>query len=370
MSTGNGQILVVGMHRSGTSALSGLLNQMGAYFGPPDQQLPTKVANPRGYWERWDVVLANDALLAKNNHEWRRVAAYTPACYERMDTSFIREKLSPIVADYNQHHPWFVKDPRICLTLPCWLSLLDRPVCILVARDPLQVAFSLERRKDCSTHAGLALWEAYTSAALWNSRGCPRMLLHYEQLLENPIQELTRLLEFLGSNGVTGMTLPPDGEVRSWLDANLQREQIRSDAIPDFLNSRQKELYDAMADGSALSIREPWSISSGGLAALKAYESLHVAVVDENKALRQRNDQLDAEVNLVRAFKQDILTWNQDLETCVDSMSSSITYRWSRAMINGWRRLTGRPQLSSPVDRMRDIVAAQKNIKGMGEPEA
>jgi len=367
MSRGSGRILVVGMHRSGTSALSGLLVKMGAYFGPPDQQLPTKKANPKGYWERWDVVLANDALLQERGLEWHRVSTYKSDLFDPVDSSSARKHLGVMIDDSEQHQPWFVKDPRICLTLPYWLSQLKNPVCVLVARDPLQVAYSLQSRGDCSAHVGLALWETYTGAALWHSRNCRRIILHYEELLKSPQAELERLLAFLEASGVRGMTLPPSSDIQSWLDTNLQREHVQVSQTADFLNQNQKKLFDALLDGSALSWTEPWRVSTGGQAALSAFESQYLALLKEKNDQTIALSKLQAEVDTVRKFKQDLYEWNRDLEKCTDVLAGSLTFRTSRRIVQIWHRLRGRKPPPTPVDRLRDIIAAQRTIKGLGE---
>ena len=59
------QIIVLGMHRAGTSAVTRLINLMGAYLGPEEQLLPATPDNPKGYWERIDVLQLHEWLLGK-----------------------------------------------------------------------------------------------------------------------------------------------------------------------------------------------------------------------------------------------------------------------------------------------------------------
>lgn len=363
-----GGIFVVGMHRSGTSALSGLLVNMGAYFGPEEQRLPNKMANPKGYWERWDVVMANDRLLARHGLEWHRTAAYRNEFFESMTTDECRAELGAMVEDYEAHRPWFVKDPRICLTLPCWKRLVPGAVAVIVTRDPLQIALSLESRGDGPVSVGLALWEIYTAAAFHHTRNLPRIVVSYERVLTDPVSELRRLLRFFEQNGVAGLTLPPESEVRGWLDKNLQREQLRTIDTPDILNARQQALFDALSEGRLLTAGEPWAISHGGQLALRAYEAQHLRMVSEIADLRVRQAEIEAELGLVRAFKADMRIWNDDLERAADVLDGSLTWKLNRALFALRRALTGRAVPKTPVDRIRDIVAAQKNLQGLGEP--
>ena len=57
------QIILLGMHRSGTSAVAGLIHQMGAYVGDETICMPPNEGNPKGYWERMDVYRLNDRFL-------------------------------------------------------------------------------------------------------------------------------------------------------------------------------------------------------------------------------------------------------------------------------------------------------------------
>ena len=70
------QILVLGMHRSGTSMVARLLNMMGAYFAPEGVEMPAYPENPKGFWERQGVLLCI-RLLRSANCEWYRISSFT-----------------------------------------------------------------------------------------------------------------------------------------------------------------------------------------------------------------------------------------------------------------------------------------------------
>ena len=57
------QLIILGMHRSGTSMVTRLVNMMGAYFGPEGVSLGANDENPKGFWERRDVLDLDEALL-------------------------------------------------------------------------------------------------------------------------------------------------------------------------------------------------------------------------------------------------------------------------------------------------------------------
>jgi hypothetical protein len=70
------QLIVLGMHRTGTSVIARLLNMIGVYFGPEGMNTGANLENPKGFWERKDIRNANDKLLHTNNLDWNRIARF------------------------------------------------------------------------------------------------------------------------------------------------------------------------------------------------------------------------------------------------------------------------------------------------------
>jgi hypothetical protein len=193
-----GQILfVVGMHRSGTSALCGALQACGASFG--EHLLPViPGVNDEGFWEDQEVVEINDRLLSESGATWyapRRFLAEGGALADLPET-LQQDILAVLRRGFGSAPLQVVKDPRLCLTLPIWLqaceALGQRAQVCLAGRAPLEVADSLQRR-DAFPHAyGLWLDLAYREAvARWSTPGMPRV--SYGELLAQPQATLERL---------------------------------------------------------------------------------------------------------------------------------------------------------------------------------
>ena len=94
------QIVVLGMHRSGTSALCGLLNLAGVYFGREGEFIQTKDENPKGFWERKDVRRLNDEILHSLGSDWSEISTLE------------QEKLSGKVLEKVANHlpaPWLAR---------------------------------------------------------------------------------------------------------------------------------------------------------------------------------------------------------------------------------------------------------------------
>ena len=143
------QLVILGMHHSGTSLLANLTMMMGAYGGEKDELL-LHPDNPLKYWERRDVVALDEARLAAGLNE---------AVSQRYDMpswvayGFDAEKAAApvhgsaeakaIVSKLNEKRPWVTKDPRMSLVASEWMQLLDAPACVIMHREPLSVANSM-----------------------------------------------------------------------------------------------------------------------------------------------------------------------------------------------------------------------------------
>src|ERR1700691_3358495 len=137
-------VLVLGMHRSGTSALAGALEAMGFDVGPDEDVMPADDGNPEGYFELLSVVRANDELLAQFGGRWDSPpdleSDWTTSDAALGFVDAARELLGGLCEDDH----YLLKDPRISLLLPLWRQVTnDRDCAVVVVRDPLEVSASL-----------------------------------------------------------------------------------------------------------------------------------------------------------------------------------------------------------------------------------
>jgi hypothetical protein len=152
------QVVVLGMHHSGTSVVTMLLNRTGLHTGWPGHLVMRK-DNPFKYWELKAAVSLNQQVF-----NWRDATDALPGHAGPKSTrrgalswigrGFDLNKLSPEALesfgmeidsivnklDNGIGRPWAVKDPRMSLMAGTWLSRMSAPVCVLVARDPVEMA--------------------------------------------------------------------------------------------------------------------------------------------------------------------------------------------------------------------------------------
>jgi hypothetical protein len=221
------QLIVLGMHRSGTSMLTRLLNLMGAYVGPEDLLIGPDKENPKGYWERSDVVATNDAILRLRGCSARVVADWDFPTPSLLAEEIVRT-MESITSSMNEFLPWAMKDPRLCLTLPCWMPSLHTPIAVLVYRDPLEIVSSLTKRNLHPAHS-LSLWEHYAVGALNASFTLPRLFIRHEKVIADPVGTMWQLFSELETRDVRGLHMRATKAINDFVDANLYR--ARADGL-------------------------------------------------------------------------------------------------------------------------------------------
>ena len=180
-------VLVLGMHRSGTSALARTINLLGA--AAPNELLAPNEFNPRGYWESAQLLKLHDDLLASANSSWHDYRLLDPNWIEKEATRLgHRQRIKDaIIQTFGDASLFVLKDPRICRFAPLILSILDElkvcAVAILPIRNPLEVAASLGERDGIARSKSLLLWLRHVLEAEYHSRAIPRYFLNYEDLL-------------------------------------------------------------------------------------------------------------------------------------------------------------------------------------------
>ena len=196
--------IVLGMHRSGTSMLSGLLHTSCGYkVGGP--LIGSAFDNEKGFFERVDIVLQNDEFMIKQGVNWA-------ANVINYDWERSLSDMNDGTVDFKDHGdtglaflnnpanaPWLQKDPRMCITLKTWLKLMDNePAIVFTYRHPLEVANSLKKREqNFSLEKGFRLWIVYNMRAIQNSKGLCTVRSSNEAILADPLNEVQRISDDL-----------------------------------------------------------------------------------------------------------------------------------------------------------------------------
>lgn len=188
--------LVLGMHRSGTSAVTQLLALAGAHL--PQNVMPGDEHNAKGYFEPWKIAIFNDQRLRAAGAAWDDVFAYPFRPLSRKDErGWMNRAITLFGEEYGEARFPLLKDPRVTVLLPFWREVLgDLEIaarCVIPVRHPLAVAGSLERRNGFPVQKSVLLWSAYMLAAEAYTRDLPRAFVGYDALLGDWRAEVARI---------------------------------------------------------------------------------------------------------------------------------------------------------------------------------
>ena len=254
----SGRIVVLGMHRSGTSCVGELLSAMGAYFGPTDMGTGGNVENPHGLFERRDLRRLCHFILQQARAEWWATSSISLDRLPAQASARVGDMLTPMLADINAHEPWFIKEPRLCVLLPMLCAQLGPVTAVCVWRDPLEVAQSLNTRDAMALEFGVALWERYVRASF--AAGVPSAIVSYNRLIASPAGATRKLLDDLTRLGVSGLRMPDPAQLAQVIDPGLRRSAPRAET-GSILSPSQRRLLAALESGdpAAMELAAPLS---------------------------------------------------------------------------------------------------------------
>lgn len=221
-------LIVLGMHRSGTSSVAGALTLAGA--AAPQNLMPPAEDNPRGFWESSAVADFNDRMLTRENsnwHDWRVVS--TRALEE--DTGLRAAAVDLLHQEFGDAPVIALKDPRICRLFPFWRRALIEaeyaPVVISPFRAPSEVAASLVSRNTMGRSHALRLWMRHILDAERASRGLPRRFVMWPDFLSDWRRDFAEISRMCPTP--LNLDAHASTEIDAFLSSDLYRQ---SDASP------------------------------------------------------------------------------------------------------------------------------------------
>ncbi|MDH3324198.1 MAG: sulfotransferase [Candidatus Peregrinibacteria bacterium] len=196
-------IIILGMHRSGTSVISKIIYSLDVDLGK--HLIEPSHDNKEGFYENRDIVRLNNYLLAKAGGMWHSPPSKENIIKLRGNKSI--EKVIKKVILRNQNDLWGFKDPRTSLTLRLLIPFIKNPYFIICYRDKNSVAKSLYKREGISIKRGLFLWNIYNNSIkkfIKENNKIPSLEINFEKLIENEKRETERIKKFLGIKKQTG----------------------------------------------------------------------------------------------------------------------------------------------------------------------
>lgn len=254
-------VVVLGMHRSGTSAITRGLQVMGVELG---NRLMPPVAgnNDKGFWEDLDIVAFNDELLAVCGRLWHSVEPIQQVDVDLLcDRGYVVRAIQ-LLRDKLAGHMWFgFKDPRTAIMLPFWVKVfrlgLFEVRYVLALRNPLSIISSLARRDHFVHEKSYILWVGHVLASLKYANPQAMIAVDYDRLMRDPDAELYRVACWLGSDIDTKELSVFRKE---FLDETLRHTQFDPDdiyadvAAPMLAREIHGFLSELLASGSDLAV--------------------------------------------------------------------------------------------------------------------
>jgi len=192
-------IVVVGMHRSGTSAVSGLLDELGVFMGK-NLFAPQENVNEKGFFENAKVVDINDLLFDALLGSWDDPFSYDfELKYSDAYREFELTTKKFLSNEYASYELWGMKDPRTSLHLPFWDKMITNgntlPCYLMMLRNPLEVVASIVKRDGFSKKKALILWINYTLSTYLFCASKSLYILNFDSLLASPEKVMTGICE-------------------------------------------------------------------------------------------------------------------------------------------------------------------------------
>lgn len=231
-------VIVLGMHRSGTSAITRALTTLGVSLG--DNLYPPGFDNPKGFWEDRECLAINEEILAHLGSAYDQLGIDKESIDIEQD--LVLRDLSIRAQKYIMEmltlhgSPWGFKDPRTCRLLWFWLPIIKRCTSrisfVIALRNPISVAQSLKVRNNMPVEKSYFLWFQHMLPAVLNTLEMNQVIVDYDKIMEEPYKQIERIAFQIGLPFSENNLLKEYEE--SFLDKELQHSKF---SITDILNN-------------------------------------------------------------------------------------------------------------------------------------
>lgn len=215
-------LFILGMHRSGTSAVAGCFHNLGFFLG--DDLMDKSEDNAYGYFEENKIVQWNNEILNAAGFSWDDPDAFVKV-NDFTESAVVQSIKAYLVRSTNENKFVAFKDPRFCITLPIWLfcckQVMIEPKFVIVIRNPEDIAQSLHRRDLISFKKSYQLFLNHIFKAEKNTRPFPRVTFDFKDFLEEPISILKNSLKVLNINPSLLRQKKVLAKINSFIDAKV-----------------------------------------------------------------------------------------------------------------------------------------------------
>lgn len=297
-------ILILGMHRSGTSALSGTLNILDVYLG--SELMKPKEQNAKGFYENMLLYRLNEKLLKAMGSSWDDVFYNEKKLEEIQDISELELVLKQ---EFQYSQIFAIKDPRLAYLFPLYtraLTNLGVDVKVIIPfRNPIEVANSLSARNKFSQEKGLLLWAYNFLLSEWQSRNFPRVITSFDELVKAPESVIKVIDQGLDLNLIAKYEEKKE-QVLEFLTPNLKHHNISLDNLSGNVAQVIREIVSYVGRSNEIDFSEVLDSLRKQIFGSQAL-FYHAEVLSDLRALVET--------------KQKLLTRNTELEESTQKMA-------------------------------------------------
>lgn len=337
----NKLIVVLGMHRSGTSAITRGLQVMGVELGD-NLMPPIEDNNPKGFWEDLDIFALNVEMLSAIENDWCCLKQVSERDIEVLhEKGYFERSIELLRQKVEGGHIFGIKDPRISKLLPFWKAVFN--YCqfdvsyVIALRHPLSVASSLAKRDDLEIEYSYLLWLGHVISSLTNSGVCNRVLVDYDRLMQSPDHELERIAK---NTGLVTDSAKLESYKNDFLEHGLRHtvydvNDLVNDSCPPIVREVYLSLLDVASDKASLDDLESkialWSDEFSGLkSSFVLIDRLTIQKYAATVAVNERDEQINSLKQIAAEREGQITVLNQvvtERDEQIDQLNQGITER-------------------------------------------
>ena len=224
-------IVILGMHRSGTSALCDLLSRCGASLSS-NLLGGVRGINDRGFFEDKTIVDLNQKIFSQLGRDWYDLTLIEKSELTQLPAALSKLALEYLQSEYAHYALSVIKDPRFCLLLPFWEPVFLKAGIqlhfVFVYRSIGAIASSLQKRDGFSPEVSTVLWLNYMLSAFKQIHERPVVKVAYQDLLENPekvVEKVSQAFD-LRLTAEAGSLSAIDPQQQHFKDAELELESF------------------------------------------------------------------------------------------------------------------------------------------------
>ncbi len=187
-------IIILGMHRSGTSLVSGIMTKLGVNMG--DELFPKDPYNPLGHFEDVEFLKLNERILESAGGHCNEPPKYDIIIAQKQKFD---EEIKNLVQRKDEREFWGWKEPRTSLTIDLYLPYISNPVFLFCKRDAAGVAESMHNRQEFPIDKGKLLKELYDTFVVETCNRFPEipvLEIYFEELLNKPEYWIRKVISF------------------------------------------------------------------------------------------------------------------------------------------------------------------------------